>query len=248
MAGHSKWANIKHRKARADEKKGKIFTKLAREIIVAAREGGGDLNSNFRLRLAVQKARENNMPNDNIQRAIAKGTGGLEGETYEQTVYEGYAAGGVAVMLEVFTNNRNRTVADIRHIFSRHGGNLGESGCVAWMFNRKGYITVNKEDLSMDEDELFMIALEAGAEDVKNEGDSYGIITGTEQFEAVKSYLEEQKIKIAGAEVTMLPQTTVSITDRDEAGRIIKLMEALEDHDDVQNVYANFDIPEEYLN
>ena len=215
MAGHSKWANTKHRKARVDEKKGKIFTKLAREIIVAAREGGGDLNANFRLRLVVQKARENNMPNDNIQRAIAKGTGGLEGESYEEATYEGYGSGGVAVLLDILTDNRNRTVADIRHIFSRHGGNLGESGCVAWMFDRKGSITVNREDLSMEEDDFFMIALEAGAEDVKNEDDFYHIITGPEQFEAVKNYLEEQKIKISSSEVTMLPQTTVSITDPD---------------------------------
>ncbi|MEW5786162.1 MAG: YebC/PmpR family DNA-binding transcriptional regulator [Bacillota bacterium] len=247
MAGHSKWANVKHRKARVDEQKGKIFTKLAREIIMAAKEGGGDLNTNFRLRLAVQKAKENNMPGDNIQRAIQKGTGGMDGENYEQVNYEGYASGGVAVLLDVLTDNRNRTVAEIRHVLSRHGGSLGESGCVAWMFARKGYLLVNKEDLSVEEDDLLMIALEAGAEDVNFEGESCSIITGPEQFEAVKKYLQENHIPVAGAEVTMLPQNTVNIDQQDDATRILNLMEALEDLDDVQNVYANFDIPEELI-
>ena len=203
MAGHSKWANTKHRKARVDEKKGKIFTKLAREIIVAAREGGGDLNAN-RLRLVVQKARENNMPNDNIQRAIAKGTGGLEGESYEEATYEGYGSGGVAVLLDILTDNRNRTVADIRHIFSRHGGNLGESGCVAWMFDRKGSITVNGRFIH-GRRRFFMIALEAGAEDEKRRR-FLSHRHRAEQFETVKNYLEEQKIKISSSEVTMLPK------------------------------------------
>lgn len=247
MAGHSKWANIKHRKARMDAQKGKIFTKLAREIIVAAREGGGDMDTNFRLRLAVQKARESNMPNDNIQRAIQKGTGELEGESYDQVQYEGYAPGGVAVLLEAMTDNRNRTVAEIRHLFSRQGGSLGESGCVSWMFSRKGHIMVRQEDAGHDEDEMMLIALEAGAEDIKLEDGVYYIITRPEDFEAVREYLAAESIQPAGAEVTMLPSTTVNITDPDEASRILKLMEMLEDHDDVQNVYANFEMPDEIM-
>lgn len=248
MAGHSKWANTKHRKARADAQKGKIFTKLAREIIVAAREGGGDLDSNFTLRLAVQKARDNNMPNDNIQRAIQRGTGSQEGSSYEQASYEGYAVGGVAVLLDVMTDNRNRTVAEIRHIFSRYEGSLGESGCVAWMFNRKGYITVNREELSIDEDDFLLEALDAGAEDVDIEDDrTYSITTEIDSFEAVKKYLTEKGIPVASSEVTMLPSNNIEINDPDSAERIIRLIEALDDHDDVQNVYANFDIPDELL-
>ncbi len=248
MAGHSKWANTKHRKARADAQKGKIFTKLAREIAVAAREGGDDIESNFRLRLAVQKARDNNMPTDNIQRAIQRGAGGQEGSSYEQASYEGYAVGGVAILLEAMTDNRNRTVAEIRHIFSRYGGSLGESGCVAWMFSRKGLITVNGSELPMDEDDLMMAVLEAGAEDLKPEDDgTYSITTELEVFEDVKQHLQERGVPIASAEVTMIPSTTVEVTDPDEASRILNLMEALDDHEDVQNVYANFDIPEELL-
>jgi len=248
MAGHSKWANTKHRKARQDAAKGKIFTKLAREITVAAREGGEDLDSNFSLRLAVQKARENNMPNDNIQRAIQKGVGGQEGSSFEQANYEGYAAGGVAILLEVLTDNRNRTVAEIRHIFSRHGGSLGESGCVSWMFNRKGYLSVSKNELDMDEDDFMLAALDVGAEDVELESDAtYSITTDLDQFESVKHQLQEQGIPIISSEVTMLPSTTIDIEDSEVAARIIRLMEALDDHDDVQNVYANFDIPEELM-
>lgn len=248
MAGHSKWANIKHRKARMDAQKGKIFTKVAREIIVAAKEGGGDIESNFRLRLAVQKARENNMPNDNIQRAIQRGIGGQDGENYEQVNYEGYAAGGVAVLLEVLTDNRNRTVGEIRYHFSRHGGSLGESGCVAWMFERKGLFIVKAEGLPIGEDDLMLLALEAGAEDVREEDDTYNIIAAPEHFEEVKAYLQQHDIPVESAEVTMLPQNTVEIKDPDEARRILNLMEALEDNDDVQNVYANFDIPAEMMN
>ena len=247
MAGHSKWANIKRRKARVDAEKGKIFTKLAREIIVAAKEGGADMETNFRLRLAVQKARDNNMTNDGIQRAISRGSGELEGEILEQVNYEGYASGGVAVLLEVLTDNRNRTVAEIRHLFSRHGGNLGESGCVSWMFQRKGLFIVNKDKLPLDEDELMLMALEAGAEDVTEEEDTYNIITTPELFEEVKEYLQQQKIVLESSEVTMLPQNTVDISSPDEAKRILSLMEALEDSDDVQNVYANFEIPEELM-
>lgn len=244
MAGHSKWANIKRRKARADAEKGKIFTKVAREIIVAARESGPDMETNFRLRLAVQKARDNNMSNDSIQRAISRGAGELEGESYDQVNYEGYASGGVAVLLDVLTDNRNRTVAEIRHLFSRYGGNLGESGCVSWMFQRKGLFIVKKENLSIDEDDLMLMALEAGAEDVTEEDDTYSIITTTELFEEVKEYLQKQGLALESSEVTMLPQNTVDIDNPDEARRILSLMEALEDNDDVQNVYANFEIPE----
>ncbi len=248
MAGHSKWANTKHRKARADAQKGKIFTKLAREITVAAREGGDDIEANFALRLAVQKARDNNMPNDNIQRAIQRGTGNQEGSRYESASYEGYAVGGVAILLEAMTDNRNRTVAEIRHIFSRFGGSLGESGCVSWMFNRKGYLIVNQGELDMDEDDLMMAALEAGAEDIDLEDDgTFSITTSLENFEAVKSHLQEKGIPIASSEVTMLPVNTIEVTDPEAAERILKLMEALDDHDDVQNVYANFDIPDELL-
>ena len=247
MAGHSKWANIKRRKARVDAQKGKIFTKVAREIIVAAREGGADIETNFRLRLAVQNARDNNMPNDNIQRAIQRGTGELEGESYDEVSYEGYASGGVAVLLEAVTDNRNRTVAEIRHLFSRYGGNLGESGCVSWMFQRKGLFIVKQENLSISEDDLILIALEAGAEDVLEEDDTYSIITTTELYEEVKEHLQEQGIVLESSEVTMLPQNTVEIEDPDEARRILGLMDALEDNDDVQNVYANFEIPEELM-
>jgi YebC/PmpR family DNA-binding regulatory protein len=247
VAGHSKWANIKRRKARVDAQKGKIFTKVAREIIVAAREGGADIETNFRLRLAVQNARDNNMPNDNIQRAIQRGTGELEGESYDEVSYEGYASGGVAVLLEAVTDNRNRTVAEIRHLFSRYGGNLGESGCVSWMFQRKGLFIVKRENLSISEDDLILIALEAGAEDVLEEDDTYSIITTTELYEEVKEHLQEQGIVLESSEVTMLPQNTVEIEDPDEARRILGLMDALEDNDDVQNVYANFEIPEELM-
>lgn len=248
MAGHSKWANTKHRKARADAQKGKIFTKLAREITVAAREGGDDIDANFALRLAVQKARDNNMPNDNIQRAIQRGTGSQEGSSYEYANYEGYAVGGVAILLEAMTDNRNRTVAEIRHIFSRYGGSLGESGCVSWMFNRKGYLTVDRGEVNMDEDDLMLAALEAGAEDIDLEDDgTFSITTSLDNFEAVKNHLQEQGIPIESSEVTMLPSTTIKVTDPEAADRILKLMEALDDHDDVQNVYANFDIPEELL-
>ncbi len=245
MAGHSKWANVKHRKARMDAQKGKIFTKLAREMMVAAREGGGDIETNFRLRLVVQKARESNMPGDNIQRAIQKGTGELEGESLEQVNYEGYAAGGVALLVEALTDNRNRTVAEIRHLLSRHGGSMGESGCVAWMFERKGYIIVNP--IQGGEDALMLGALEAGAEDILEEGETWSIITSPEDMEKIKNALLEQNVKITMTEVTMLPKNTVAIDDPDLAARILKLMEALEEQDDVQNVYANFDIPEELM-
>lgn len=245
MAGHSKWANVKHRKARVDAQKGKIFTKLARELAVAAREGGSDINANVRLRLAVQKARENNMPGDNIQRAIQKGTGELDGENYEQVSYEGYAPGGVALLMAVLTDNRNRTVSEIRYLLSKHGGSMGESGSVAWMFERKGYLLVEKG--RSDEDEIMMEALEAGAEDVRADGNSLEIICLPESLEAVKQHLQERGISVASAEVTMIPKSTVKIVNPEEAARILNLMEMLESNDDIQNVYANFDIPEELI-
>lgn len=247
MAGHSKWANIKHKKARADAQKGKMFTKLSRELMVAARQGGGDIDSNIRLRLAVQKAKELNMPNDNIDRAIKKGLGEVEGVSYEEAVYEGYAPGGVAILLEIMTDNRNRTAGEIRNLFSRYGGNLGESGCVAWMFQRQGYINVEESKVNMEEDELMLLALELGAEDFKREGDTYEIITEPEKLEKVKEGLISQGIEVNFARVTMVPQNLVEIAGEEVAKNILGLMEALEDHDDVQNVYSNFDLPEEVM-
>ncbi len=244
MAGHSKWANIKHRKSRMDEQKGKIFTKLAREISVAAREGGGDIQQNFRLRLVVQKAKEANMPNDNIQRNIQKGLGALEGVSYESVTYEGYGPAGIAIMVEVLTDNRNRTVAEMRNFFSKNGGNLGESGCVSWMFERKGYITIDNEG-SLDEDELMLEVIEAGAEDFRVDGNSYEVITAAEDMEKVRDNLLTKEVSVITAELTMLPITTVKIQDPEEAQRLLKLLALLEEHDDVQNVHANFDIPED---
>jgi YebC/PmpR family DNA-binding regulatory protein len=243
MAGHSKWANVKHRKARADAAKGKVFSKISREISVAARQGGGDISSNFRLRLAVQKARENNMPGDNIQRAIQKGAGGLDGAGYEEIVYEGYGPAGIAIMLEILTDNRNRTAGEIRHLFSRHGGSLGEAGCVAWMFRRRGFLAVDRN--GVDEDELILQALEAGAGDFLAEEDVFVIYTAPEDFEAVKAGLEEMGVVFTAAEISMIPENTVEIKDREEAGRALGLMESLLDHDDVQNVFSNLDIPDE---
>lgn len=246
MAGHSKWANIKHRKARVDAQKGKIFTRLAREIIVAAKEGGGDPEANFALRLAVQKAREANMPNDNILRAIKRGTGELGGGNFESFTYEGYGPGGVALMLDINTDNRNRTAADIRYLMSKYGGSLGESGCVNWMFKRKGYISVEKTE-ALDADELMLLALEAGAEDIQEEEEALEVTTAPEDMERVKEALEGAGIAVDVAEVSMFPENEVVIEDRDAAEKLMKLVDALEDHDDVQNVHANFNIPDELL-
>jgi len=245
MAGHSKWANRKHRKFRADAQKGKIFTKMAREISVAAREGGADPDANVRLRLAIQKAKEANMPNQNIDRAIQKGAGAQEGSSYQSATLEGYGPGGVALLLEALTDNRNRTVAEVRNTFSKYGGNLGEAGCVSWIFDRKGHLQVPADLLSMDEEELMNQAIEAGAEDLKEEDDHYQIIAAPGDFEEVRVNLDRRGIPVSRAELTMIPQTTVPVSDSEEASGIIHLMEALEDHDDVQNVYGNFDIPEE---
>ena len=244
MAGHSKWANTKHRKARADAQKGKIFTKLAREITVAAREGGDDLDANFTLRLAVQKARDNNMPNENIQRSIQRGTGNQEGSSYEQAYYEGYAVDGVAVLLEVMTDNRNRTVAEIRHIFSRYNGSLGESGCVAWMFDNMGVLSFEKE-LYSDED-LLEAGLDAGVEDIEDDGEVWQVMCAPENFVSVKNVYDQAGIKYVEAQVTMVPKNTVEV-DVETGRRLLKLYEAIDDHEDVQNVYSNFDLPEELL-
>ncbi len=239
MAGHSKWANIKHKKAREDAKRGKIFSKLAKEIAVAARLGGGDPEANPRLRHAIERARSFNMPKDNIERAIRKGTGEGGGADYEQVVYEGYGPGGVAVMVEVLTDNRNRTVAEIRHAFSKNKGNLGESGCVSWLFESRGYIAVPKA--RADEETVMEVAIEAGAEDVRDGGDVWEILTEPGQYDAVKRAVEEAGLPVESAELTMLPKNTVRLEGAD-AERMLRLMEMLEDNDDVQNVYANFDI------
>ncbi len=244
MSGHSKWSTIKRKKGAADAKRGKIFTKLIREIIVSARMGGGDINANPRLRTAVMAARAENMPKENIERAIKKGTGELEGTTYEEYTYEGYGPGGVAMMLEVLTDNKNRTVADIRHIFSKHNGSLGEGGCVSWMFEKKGLILIDKK--GVDEDRLMEVALDAGALDVKDNGKEFEVTSTPAGFEALKKALEGAGFKWSYAEVTMVPQTTVRLSGKD-AEQMLKLMEGLEDSDDVQKVYANFDIADEEM-
>lgn len=243
MSGHSKWSTIKRKKAKVDAQRGKIFTRLSKEIIVAARLGGGDPDNNPRLKVAIMRAREANIPNDNIQRAIMKGTGELGGGNYEELIYEGYGPGGVAVMMEIMTDNRNRTAGEIRHLFAKNGGNLGETGCVAWQFQKKGLIVV-EPGAGLSEDDLLLAALDAGAEDMKTEEDSYEIYTAPEEVEPVRQKLVGQGIVVAAAEVTMLPQTTVKLSGK-EAEQMLKLMEALEEHDDVQEVYANFEIDEQ---
>ena len=244
MSGHSKWASIKHKKGAADAKRGKIFTKLIREITVAAREGGGDPDSNPRLRLAVQKAKDANMPADNIERGIKKGTGDLEGVSFESVSFEGYAPGGVAVIVEGLTDNKNRTTSEIRKIFSKSNGNLGENGCVAWMFEAKGFIVVKKESTS--EEQLMDVALEAGAEDIQEEDDTFEITTQPASFSAVREALEAASIPVESARLDKVPQNTVAVSGK-EAEQVLRLAEALEEHDDVQNVYANFDIDQETM-
>ncbi len=242
MSGHSKWHTIKHKKGALDAKRGKIFTKLIKEITVAARTGGsGDVEANARLRKAVTDAKAQNMPNDTIDRAIKRGTGELEGVNYEDITYEGYGIGGVAILVETLTDNRNRTVAELRHLFSKNGGNLGEAGSVAWMFDKKGYIVVDKGTKS--EDELFEIVTEAGADDMRDEGDVFEIFTTPENYEAVSEALKAAKIEVQAAEVAMIPQNYIHL-EGDDAKKMLKLYEAVEDNDDVQNVYANFDIDE----
>jgi len=242
MSGHSKWSSIKHKKGAADAKRGKIFTKLIKEITVAARMGGsGDPDANPRLRTAILAAKSENMPKDNIERAIKKGTGELEGVNYEESTYEGYGPGGAAVLVESLTDNKNRTVADVRHIFSKCGGNLGENGCVGWMFDKKGYIVVERS--ATDEDTLMEVALDAGAEDVREDDSNFEVITAPEDFEAVKAAIDAKEIKCLDAEVTMLPQNAADLTGK-EAEQMIRLMDMLEDCDDVQKAYTNADIPE----
>jgi len=243
MSGHSKWANIKHRKAAVDAKRGKTFTKIIRELTVAARLGG-DPNTNPRLRIAIAAAKNQNMPKDTIDRAIKRGTGELGGEELHEIAYEGYGPGGSAVLVQVLTDNKNRTVSEIRRIFTKYGGNLGESGCVGWIFEKKGRIAFDKG--SVDEDRLFEIALEAGADDVKTEESELFVVTSTDTFESVKAAIEEAGLKYASAEITMIPKNNVKIEGK-EAERMLRLMENLEDSDDVQNVYSNFDIAEELM-
>src|SRR3954452_7440227 len=244
MSGHSKWHNIRLKKGKMDAERGKTFTKLAREIIVAAKAGGGNADANLRLRMAVQKARESSMPAENIKRAVQRGTGELEGVNYDELTYEGYGPGGVAVLVETLTDNRNRTVAELRNMFSKNGGSLGEQGCVAWIFDPKGLISVPQN--GTDEDKVMMAALEAGAEDVRAEEDTFDVVTAPEDLPAVRQALDAASIAYTLAEVTMLPKSTVELQGK-EAQQMLRLMGALEDHADVQNVYGNFDIPESVL-
>ena len=244
MSGHSKWASIKHKKGALDAKRGKIFSRLIKEVTVAARLGGGDPAGNPRLRTAIQAAKAENMPKDNIERAIKKGTGELEGTSYEEVNYEGYGPGGVALLIDCLTDNKNRTVADIKHILDRHGGNLGEPGCVAWMFEKKGLIVFDKE--KVDEERLIELALEAGAEDVEEEETEFEVTMEVAEFEAVKKAFDDAGLIYTVAETSMVPQNTVNLEGK-KASQMLNLMEALEDHDDINNVYSNFDIPDDVM-
>lgn len=244
MAGHSKWANIKHRKGKMDAIRGKLTTKIGREITIAVKMGGSDDPvGNTRLKLALQKAKANNVPKDNIQRAIQKGLGSADSSSYEEITYEGYGPSGAAVMVATLTDNRNRTAADVRHLFSKYGGNLGETGCVGWMFKRKGLFVVEKSD-KVNEDDLMMLALDGGAEDMKVEEDSYEIFVETEDFDKVEKALEDNGIEVASAEIAMIPDTMVAL-EGEAVAKMQKLLEMLEDLDDVQDVFSNADMPEE---
>ncbi len=245
MSGHSKWSTIKRKKGANDAKRGKIFTKLIKEITVAAKMGGGDIDGNPRLRSAVTAAKSENMPKDNIDRAIKKGIGDLDGAVYDEILYEGYGPGGVAVLVETMTDNKNRTVADIRHYFAKCNGNLGESGCVAWMFDKQGVIVVDAE--GVDEEELMDIAIEAGADDVVEDDTSFQILTTPDSFNEVVENLEKSGITMAEASLSMVPKNTVDVTEEKPAKSLLKLLDLLEDHDDVQKVHANFDIPDEII-
>lgn len=245
MSGHSHWAGIKYKKAAVDAKRGKVWSKLARMIIVAAKSGGGDPAANLSLRYAIDKAKAANMPKDTIEKAIKKGTGEIEGVSFEEVLYEGYGPGGVAIMVEALTDNRNRTTPEIKRAFERHGGSLGTSGCVNWMFNKKGLITVSTSDA--DEDELLEIALAAGADDMGNTGRVYEITCEPSAYEELKKTLKDKEIPTEVAEISMVPQNTVPVNDADTARKIVSLMESLEDHDDVQNTFSNFDIPDEII-
>jgi len=246
MSGHSHWAGIKHKKAANDAKRGKTWSKVARMIIVAAKNGGGDPSANLSLRYAIDKAKAANMPKDTIEKAIKKGTGDLGGVNFEEVLYEGYGPSGVAIMVEALTDNRNRTGPEIKKLFEKHGGSLGTSGCVNWMFSQKGLITVNTANV--DEENLLEIALSAGANDMQTVIDIYEITCEPDAYEELKKALQEKEIATEVAEISMVPQNTIEINDEHKAGRIISLMEAFDDHDDVQNAYANFDIPDEIMN
>lgn len=244
MSGHSKWHSIRHKKAARDAKRGKLFTKLIKEITVAARLGGGDLNANPRLRTAVMTAREHSMPAENIERAIKRGTGELEGVAYEEVQYEGYGPGGVAILVQAMTDNRNRTVAELRRIFEKAGGSLGSSGCVAWMFKKRGVVSVDRS--KVDEERLMEVALDAGAEDVAEADGTFEVMTTPESFEAVKEAMQKAGLPIESAEVSMVPENTVRVTGQD-AVQAMKLLETLEDHDDVQSVASNADFDQQEL-
>jgi YebC/PmpR family DNA-binding regulatory protein len=244
MSGHSKWSSIKHKKALTDSKRGRVFTKMIKEITIAARLGGGDINSNPRLRTAVTAAKKQSMPNDNIDRAIKKGTGEIAGASLEEITYEGYGPGGVAIMVDVLSDNRNRTVAELRFVFSRHGGNLGEVGCVGWMFKKRGVVGIEKS--AIDEDKLLELALDAGADDLSSDTDTFQVLTSPDKLNAVRETLEKAGLVIAHAEQTRIPENTVAVSGH-TAGQVLKLMEELEDHDDVQNVAANFDISDQEM-
>ena len=243
MSGHSKWANIKHKKGKADALRGKITTKISREITIAVRMGGADPTGNMKLKLALSKAKANNIPKDNIQRAIQKGAGALEGQSFEEITYEGYGPAGVAMMVSCLTDNRNRTAADVRHVFSKYGGNLGATGCVGYMFQQKGVFAVSKET-GVEEDDLMMIALEAGAEDIKNEEEGFEIVTTPDTFDAVEKALADAGIEVEMAEITMIPDTMAELSAED-AERVQKMLDVLEDLDDVQDVYHNADLPDD---
>jgi YebC/PmpR family DNA-binding regulatory protein len=242
MSGHNKWSTIKHKKGAADAKRGKLFSKIIKEITIAARMGGGDPEGNPRLRTAVNAARAGNMPKDNVEKAIKRGTGEIEGVNYEEITYEGYGPGGVAVLVEALTDNKNRTVAEVRHIFEKYNGNLGETGCVAWMFKKQGIVVITAD--SLDEDEVMEVALECGAHDVKKEGDTFEVTADPAAIETVRKAVEDKGWKVEMAEVTMIPQTTVKLEGK-KAEQMLKMMDALDDNEDMQKVFANFDISEE---
>jgi len=244
MSGHSKWSSIKHKKAKTDAQRGKLFSRMIKEITLAARKGGGNTDGNPRLRTAVQTAKAANMPADNITKAIKKGTGELPGTNYEECVYEGYAPGGIAMIVEIVTDNKNRTSSELRKIFSKCGGHLGNSGCVSWLFHKKGIATIEKEKSS--EDELMEISLDANAEDLQLDGDMYVLTSSPENFDKLKAILAEKEIEPTYADVTLLPETTVSVKGK-EAEQVLRLAEALEEYEDTQHVYANFDVPEDML-
>jgi YebC/PmpR family DNA-binding regulatory protein len=245
MSGHSKWHSIKHQKGAADAARGKLFARLARQIEVAARDGGGDMEANPTLRTMVQKARDASMPKDNIERAIKRGTGELEGVRYETVTYEGYATNGVAVYVEVLTDNRNRTGSDVKNIFTRNGGSLAEPGAVAWQFERKGVLILEKS--AATEDDLMLAALDAGAEDIEDQGDTWQITTAPSDLHAVRTALDAAGIAVTSADLTMLPSSTIALDEATSAKSVLRVIDALEEHDDVQNVYANFDIPDDVL-